>query len=176
MEVEPGLARTGRIPSSGMLGPPSSYHSAHQQQQQQVTTPSHQQQHVYANQHSMQNPVGMGGGGHNGFTRFVPSGQSLSNRTTPRGGNIPTSRRKTGMGISGGAASAPSSPVGVDDLYGPEGDMDPKRCNNVIKKLCTQGNITEVFAVLEDMLARGCVPDVKTFKTIMRACVKKLAW
>jgi hypothetical protein len=33
-----------------------------------------------------------------------------------------------------------------------------------------------VFSVLEDMLSRGLVPDIKTVKTIMRACVKKLAW
>ena len=163
MDMEPGLGRTGRIPSSGMLGSASTPHS-------------HQQQQGYHSQHGMQSPVGMGG--HNGFaapvSRFVPSG--MPNRTTPRGSNVPTSRRKTGMGVSGGGASGPSSPVGVDDLYGPEGDMDPKRCSNVIKKLCSQGNITEVFGVLEDMMARGCVPDVKTVKTIMRACVKKLAW
>lgn len=51
-----------------------------------------------------------------------------------------------------------------------------RRCCNAIKKLCSAGNITEVFAVLEDMMSRGLVPDIKTVKTIMRTCVKKLAW
>lgn len=70
----------------------------------------------------------------------------------------------------------------LDDYCGgsPRGggpmDFETKRCSNAIKKLCSAGNITEVFAVLEDMLARGLVPDLKTVKTIMRTCVKKLAW
>lgn len=165
LESSGNLSRPGsRMSGSGYPSHSQPPHTHHQQPSQPMF------------QHSLQSPGSMGA--HNGFapvSRFMPSGIP-PRTTTPRSVGLPTSRRKTGMGISGGSASAPSSPVGVDDLYGPEGDMDPKRCSNVIKKLCSQGNITEVFGVLEDMMARGCVPDVKTVKTIMRACVKKLAW
>ena len=76
------------------------------------------------------------------------------------------------MGSFDGYLSSPSpSPRG-----GGPGDLETKRCSNAIKKLCSAGNITEVFSVLEEMLSRGLVPDLKTVKTIMRTCVKKLAW
>lgn len=74
-----------------------------------------------------------------------------------------------------GTSSVPSSPVGVDGLFNQQ-EIDAKRCSAVIKKLCTSGNINDVFAVLEDMLHKGLEPDIKTVKTIMRACVKRLAW
>lgn len=54
-----------------------------------------------------------------------------------------------GMGLGGLYSPIPSSPVGgYDDYFGSggcsEGDLETKRCSNVIKKLCTAGNITEV--------------------------------
>lgn len=53
------------------------------------------------------------------------------------------------MGLGGLYSPIPSSPVGgYDDYFGSggcsEGDLETKRCSNVIKKLCTAGNITEV--------------------------------
>jgi pentatricopeptide repeat domain-containing protein 1 len=108
--------------------------------------------------------------------------------------------RGMGGGAGGGGMYSPtgSSPMGSptgsggDEYYGGGGsprwmghgghggggamDVEAKRCSNAIKKLCSAGNVTEVFAVLEDMLGRGLVPDLKTVKTIMRTCVKKLAW
>lgn len=49
----------------------------------------------------------------------------------------------------------PTSPIGgYDDYFSGNGcsenDLETKRCSNVIKKLCTAGNITEVSTHIQD--------------------------
>eukprot|EP00952_Eustigmatos_sp_NYUAD-ZCMA_P004391 19302-Eustigmatos_ZCMA.PRE.1 len=66
-----------------------------------------------------------------------------------------------GSGYGSGAAS----PVGLGGLglgMASAIEQETKRCSNAIKKLCSAGNISEVFTVLEDMLSRGLAPDLKT--------------
>lgn len=53
------------------------------------------------------------------------------------------------MGMGGLYSPIPTSPIGgYDDYFSGNGcsenDLETKRCSNVIKKLCTAGNITEV--------------------------------